>query len=365
MLRYAIRFLLACACTLPAACGGGGGSAGSSPPPPAPPPPYNPCPDRGNFSWEGGYDAAAVTFPSVPLGEPAPFYDQSNLPPSFDGTILRPADTGAYPGARPAVILQHGLNGSQCSLWYMARALAGAGYVTLVYTQPDNTIPDVIGVDFDAIVSAIDFLGSPQNPYAAETDAADIGLVGHSAGSSAVSYAQNLPEAADVKAIAALDNLKHWLEGDPGAAEQGCIPPEQYPVTARVPALGFAMDAVCPFNPNNDGTDIKEAGWSWWRGNTVPATELVMRGYTHLTFVDDPQSGGSSAQLETLAYFVEAWFDRWLNGNYSADQRLLACSVDGQNTADLLSQTFLSGVFLTEAGVNTVDYASALAGRCN
>lgn len=340
-----------------AGCGGGSSSAPQSST-------YNPCPDRGNFSWEGSYVAEPVTFPSIPLGETPPFYDPSNLPSGFSGTILRPADTKSYPGPRPAIVLQHGHNGTQCGLWYMARALAGDGYVTITYTQPYNEIPATEGVDFDAVVSAIDFLGSQANPYYSHTDPANIGVVGYSEGSSAASYVPQLPEAYAVHAAVALDNLKHWLAGDSGAAGQGCVPPTQYPVAPTVPTLGFAMDFVCPDNPNSDAADIKEAGWSWWQQNGLPSIELVMRGYTHDTFTDGQQDGGTSEQLRTLAYFVEAWFDRWLNGNYDADQSLLACSVNGQATVNLLSENFLSGAYLDEAGVDTSDYATYLGQNC-
>lgn len=346
-------------CALLSACGSGSGSQSLSPPPSV-----NPCPGQGSFAWNGGYDALTVRFPAIPLGESPPYYDPSTLPQNFSGTILRPSDQAGSPGRRPAVVLQHGHNGSQCGLWYLARALAGAGYVALVYTQPYDAIPDTIGVDDDAIVSAIDFLGSPQNPYSQYTNPSLIGLVGYSEGSIAVSYSQDLPEASNVDAIVALDNLKHWQSGDPGAAGQSCIPPELYPVTPRVPALGLAMDAVCPYQPANDGPDIKESGWTWWRSNGVPAMELVMRGFAHETFADGTK-GGTSAQLQNVAYFVEAWFQRWLNGDYSADSRLLACSVHGQGTAGLLSQTFLSGAYLTEAQADTDDYAADLAQRCN
>ncbi|MGH8428070.1 MAG: dienelactone hydrolase family protein [Gammaproteobacteria bacterium] len=351
-------------CTLLCACSSGG-SPSSSPPSPPPPPPqaYNPCPDQGNFPWQGPFYAQAVTFPSIPLGETPPLYDPSTLPPDFSGTILRPADIQTYPGPRPAVVLQHGHNGNQCNLWYMARALAGAGYVAIVYTQPYNVIPDTLGVDFDAVVSAIDFLGSAQNPFYRYTNPAVIGIVGFSEGSTAASYVPNLPEAYAVHAVAALDNLKHWIGGDAGAAGQGCEPPEQYPTTPLVPALGFAMDEVCPDNPQNDGADIKETGWNWWRDNQIPSVELVMRGYAHATFGDGTY-GGSSEQLQTLAYFVEAWFDRWLNDDFDADQQVLACTVNGQNTSGLLSQAFLSGAYLTEANIDTSDYATYLTQNC-
>ncbi|HEX5314177.1 MAG TPA: hypothetical protein VFX38_04605, partial [Gammaproteobacteria bacterium] len=76
------------------------------------------------------------------------------------------------------------------------------------------------------------------------------------------------------------------------------------------------------------------------------------------------RGGGSSRQLQTIAWFVEAWFDRWLNDDLSANQRLLACTVNGESTAGLLSDNFLSGVYLPDASVDTSDYKSYLGQHC-
>ena len=58
-----------------------------------------------------------------------------------------------------------------------------------------------------------------------------------------------------------------------------------------------------------------------------------MAGYLHLDFA----VGGHEQQHRDLAYFVEAWFDRWLLGDPSAEDRLLADTVLGRPTASLLS----------------------------
>ena len=88
----------------------------------------------------------------------------------------------------------------------------------------------------------------------------------------------------------------------------------------------------------------------------MPTFELVMAGYNHLDFA----TPGSEQKHRDLSYFIEAWLDRWVGGDVTADSRLLADTVLGAPTTSLLSERFLSGAFLP-GEIDTADYRAYLA----
>jgi hypothetical protein len=250
------------------------------------------------------------------------------IPPSYDGDLFRPADTKAYPGKRPAIALMHGRGGNKCALAWAARLLAAHGYVTLVWTVPgtaaasDPNPPAILATE-----RAITFLRSPSNPYKHYIRRNNLGLAGHSLGATAVSYVQGISK--PVQAIVALDNLKKFTYGDPATA-LGCAPAMSHPGTPRVPALGLAMDQPCASDAAK--TD-KQYGFRTWREAKLPTMELVMRGFAHTDF----SRSGSDAKLQRVAYYLLAWFDRWLQGDQSQCARLLSSQPLGIPIAQMLS----------------------------
>lgn len=306
----------------------------------------DPCPAQAHFGWMGESASEAVSIPS--LGAPSGIA-------SYDGTILRPADPVTFPGPRPVVLLQHGLGGNQCAQWWTAQDLAGHGFIAVVWTAPrgaDTTSAFINAVD--AMRSAIAFVRTPANPYAAVSDSSRIALAGHSLGSIVASFVQQDPDPG-VRAVVALDTLRRWVNGDPGGAVFECAAAQQLEITPRVPALGFAKDGPCDALPDHAPPDLKLPGFLHWRDAGIPTMELVMAGYAHLDFA----SPGSEAKHRDLAYFIEAWLDRWLLGDESADGRLLADTVLGRPASSLLSTTFLSGAYLPGL-VDSSDYAAFL-----
>ena len=276
---------------------------------------------------------------------------------AYPGTILRPADTSAYPGPRPVVVLQHGLGGNQCGQWWTAEDLAGHGYVTVVWSSPTGAGQVQAFVNaVDAMRSAIAFVRGPANPYAAYSDGSRIGLGGMSLGSIVTSFVQGDPDPG-VKAAVALDTLRHRLTGDPGGAVSECVGNPGVEVTPRVPALGFAKDEPCNARPDYAPADLKQAGFLHWRGRGIPAVQLVMAGYNHLDF----SVGANEQQRRDLSYFIEAWYDRWLLGDQTALERVFADSVGGRPIESLLSTRFLSGAAVE--GVDTTDLRAFLADR--
>jgi hypothetical protein len=156
-----------------------------------------------------------------------------------------------------------------------------------------------------------------------------------------------------VRALAALDSLKRFAQGDPAAAV-GCTAPRR-PVTARVPALGFAMDRPCLERPTLVEPDLKKTGHALWKAAGRPTMTLVMRGFEHSSFT----ARGSEEQLRRVGHFLLAWFDRYLGRDRGATRRILARRVDGVRTRRLLSTTFRSAAYLP-GRIDCEDYARCL-----
>jgi pimeloyl-ACP methyl ester carboxylesterase len=314
---------------------------------PSPAPAANPCPAQPHHQWMGDYAAETVTIPS--LTHPGGIA-------SYAGTIARPADPAAYPGARPVVLIQHGLGGSQCAQWWTARGLAGHGYVAVVWTSPVGGSPTTAFVNaVDAMRSARAFVRSAANPYAPVSDTTRMALAGHSLGSIVASFVQQDADPG-VRTIVALDTLRRSLLGDPGGAVFECIPPPVGEITPRVPAVGFAKDEPCDVRPDHAPADLKLPGFDRWREAGMPAVELVMAGYNHLDFA----SPGSEAEHRDLAYFIEGWLARWLSDDQAGEERFFADAVHGRPIEELLSTTFHSGAFLP-GRVDSSDFRAFLA----
>jgi hypothetical protein len=317
-----------------------------------------PCSNTPPLAWQGPAVERAVTIPGAALVT-IPGAAVVTIPGagrSLVGEVFRPADTKTYPGPRPAIIVLHGLGDSQCGVWWAARALAGHGYSTLTFTNPDPGTDDY----YANAKAALAFLVGKDNPYAAYTDASRVGASGHSQGSIEAALLQADPKNG-VSAIVAFDNIHRWVYGDPGAAED-CSPtvPEMQQITPRVPALGEAEDAPCTTAPFETGADLKETGWAWWRAAGIP-TELVdIAGAKHTDWSQSAQGDAHASELHIFAYYAQAWFDRWLLGACDAQARLLARSVLDQPVTKVLSNDYLSGAFLPGA-IDTSGLAATLA----
>jgi pimeloyl-ACP methyl ester carboxylesterase len=302
----------------------------------------SPCDGQPAFDWMGASESATVSIPSL---------SQPHGITAYDGTILKPADAGAFPGPRPVVLLQHGLGGGQCALFWTARDLAGHGYVAIVWTAPQGADEvDAFVNALDAMRSAVVFVRGASNPYLASTDGSRMALGGHSLGSIVSGFVQQDSDPG-VRALIALDTLRRWVNGDPGGAVFECAADQALEITPRVPALGFAKDEPCNARPDHAPPDLKLAGFDWWRDHEVPVVELVMAGYTHSDF----GTPGSEAKHRELARFIEAWLARWLMDD---DEALDAFF--GRGSEGLLSTRFLSGAYLP-GEVDSRDFRAFLA----
>jgi hypothetical protein len=306
---------------------------GSAPPAAATVTGTNPCPAIASYPWMGNSVGTRVTIPSQ---------SHPNGITSYKGAILRPADTSAYPGKRPLVAIQHGLGGTLCTDWWLAEDLAGHGYTAIAWTSPkDPNHAKAFANAYDASRSAILFAGTSSNPDRARTDVAKVTMAGHSMGSIVTSAIQSDP-ALHIKAGIALDSLRRYIVGDPAAAASDCVGDPAGQVTPVAPVLGFAMDLPCAARPDFASPDLKLDGFDFWHANRVPATSLVMAGFTHGDFA----SGGSEQQQRILDHYIRAWLALYIKGDQSATQRMLARSVDGMAAETLFSSRFLSGLYL-------------------
>ncbi len=309
----------------------------------------NPCPNQPTYSWMGDSVAAPVTIPSL---------THPNGTSSYDGSIFRPANTSAYPGSRPLIVFAHGVNGAMCNLDWAAQDAAGHGYTAIVVTANagDNTAQFVEGLDAQS--SAIAFARSAANPDLAETDGDRVAVSGFSLGSIVASVdQQNAATDPAIKTVVAFDTLRRYVTGDKGGVDKQCLPPGMSEITPEVPALTFASDHPCGANKTYAPPDLKLSAFGHWRDAGFPVEQLVMRDYNHTDFA----TSGSETQLHDLSHYFEAWLSLYLGGNANAAHALVAESVNGRPTTDILSTTFQSGAFLPDLDVNTSDFSAYLA----
>ena len=167
----------------------------------------------------------------------------------YDADVLRPKKVSRT-ARLPGIVLLHGKGGQKCALWWAARLLAGKNYETVVLTFPSGgPVADAEASAATATRSATAWLRSNQNPYHSNLNRHDIALVGHSLGAIAAQDVQQDPSLAYIRTIVALDNLRKYLDGDPGGAVT-CDPAMlARPITPRVPALGLGSETGCPDFP--------------------------------------------------------------------------------------------------------------------
>jgi dienelactone hydrolase len=198
------------------------------------------------------------------------------------------------------------------------------------------------------------------NPYWQRFDHKRVGLAGHSYGAAGVSYIGQLDKRVD--AIVAWDNLSQPSPGKDGQnfppGEKGCpAHPEQrvdltkMPGKGAAPALGMSADYFLPPTPNtseppspqhcdqvlaeyeqhgtppsrDDGTGCKSLASKGYSHRGIDTGEIVIRGGSHLdfSFIPNHAFGASLRGADETAWYTTAWFDKYVKGDRSADERLL------------------------------------------
>jgi len=216
--------------------------------------------------------------------------------------------TRAGPPRRPGIVITNGsVQADEQLYWYVAQALAKAGYVVLTWDPQGQGQSDTYGESpdqnegapaqsdgrpfFDGTEDAINFfLSTPQHPYEPESscssgtthapkqdrrvrsgldsgydpfwqllDPSRIGIAGHSYGAAGVSYIGQWDPR--VKAIVAWDNLSQPSPGTnsgsfpPGEAGCPAHPTDRTPARITKPALGMTADYFLPPAPNTQQPD--------------------------------------------------------------------------------------------------------------
>ncbi|HWT93501.1 MAG TPA: hypothetical protein VN238_10925 [Solirubrobacteraceae bacterium] len=281
-------------------------------------------------------------------------------PGARDPYTGRTLSSGRLPGV---VITTGSVQGSERMYFWLAQDLAERGYTVLTYDVqgqgtsgtfphegPVNGLPfcnpfaeprdleqfGCPGVPFQqpanfvhGTTDALDFFTSDANPLRGKLDPSRIGIAGHSLGAAAVSYVQGADPR--VKAVVALDKLD--ASGDLGV--EG--------VTPRVPALAVQSEygfTVAPYWLNGGSSLVptptsplerpdprreQKTGFDAWRAKGVDTMLIVPRASTHLDYTDLPLVLPASRYGQALtSVYAQAWFDRHLRGDTTAERRLLA-----------------------------------------
>lgn len=179
------------------------------------------------------------------------------------------------------------------------------------------------------------------NPHAAALDASRIGIVGHSLGAASVSVVQQTDPRVD--AIVAWDGLSAN-------------------VTPKVPALGMSADYLIVPTPNLSDPDpaTKGRAVARWAQAGVDAMEVVIRGGSHFEWSYAPNLLPATLRgIDAAAWYTTAWFDRYVKGDASADDRLLTdrwrtdpidAALDPPGAGNLHSALYRSPVAIKLAG---------------
>jgi dienelactone hydrolase len=204
-------------------------------------------------------------------------------------------------------------------------------------------------------------LNAAYNPYWELFDGKRVGLAGHSYGAAGASYIGQWDKRVD--AIVAWDNLSQPSPGNgsqsfpPG--EKGCpAHPEDRtdltqslgPKTDGKPALGMSADYFLPPEPNtseppspaecdavgtayeqgtpptqDQGLNCKSLASKEYSKHGVDTGELVIRGGSHLDFswIPNHAFGATLRGADMIDWYTTAWFDKYVKGDPTADQRLL------------------------------------------
>lgn len=321
------------------------------------------------------------------------FLPGSSIAPPYPGIVITPGSIQAY----------------KEMYYWAAEGLAEAGYMVLIYDVQGQGQSEVFPHDpngdiacgshgcqgvpfqqsynfFQGTRDAHAFLMStPSAPYGDAVPAADqgnanaagtnafnpawadlnrhrIGIAGHSLGASAVSVVgQEL--ACDlatpvqerdgcVSGIVAWDALSAIDEDKAGK-----------PVLAiRAPALSLTAEYFLnpsPATPNSPpDPEEKLDAYKQMKATGVDSMRVGLRSSTHLEFTYIPLILPASRYGERVAmYYTLAWFDRYVRGERSADQRLTAKFFDGSADASSIG----AGLYDLQTGKNQ---PYTIAGNC-
>ncbi len=208
---------------------------------------------------------------------------------------------------------------------------------------------------------------SPDNRTVTPGRTTRLAIVGHSLGALAVSYLQGVDTR--VEAVVALDKLES------SASAIGALMNSPGAITPKVPALALQSEYgfnVGPYFANPDLFNLSgitlptqapdplreaKSGYLGWKQSGVDTMLIVPRASTHLEYTDIPWALPASRYGQDVSsYYTQAWLNKYLKHDPSADSALLATSFNylepvnigvwksvTLNRADRLSFYFCSG----------------------
>ena len=321
-------------------------------------------PWRNEVSWRGGVHQRV--------------YFLNRWGAKLAGDLWGPPDLFERPARHPAVVITDGsIQASARMYWWAAQTLAENGYVVLTYDvqgqgesetyahrpdgsvwcggagQPPGTPPflkeltDCPGFPFQQPANFggghIDahnwLLSTPDaphtffqdgtgtarfNPWHAYVDPAAIGAAGHSLGAAAVSFVQGHPELLrePIRATVAWDALSTC--DDFGSAYEGTCDPA-YATRPSAPALNLTNDFFLPRRLSElPDPSAALAGFELWRSAGFDTMSFALASGTHLEYTLGPILPATRYGAEVAAFYTLAFFDRYLRGDPSASERLLA-----------------------------------------
>jgi dienelactone hydrolase len=326
-----------------------------------------------DLCWNG-YDACAgdtrlYDWQAKGYGIVTPFLFTARNGAQLSGHVWA---TRSGPAKRPGVVITDGsVQADEELYWFVAQALAKAGYVVMTFDPQGQGLSDTLGQGadrlegvpaqtdgrpfYDGTEDALNFfLSTPSHRYVpvkscnsgtshasyqsarvkAGFDAAynpfwsllnrhKVGLAGHSYGAGAVSYIGQWDKR--VRAVVAWDNLG---KPEAGGREKGCVDKTaRAPAKPRVPALGMSADYGLPPTPHTSlpGYDEKTQESLVYSKHHIDTGEIVVRGGSHLdfSFIPNPAFGASLYGPDMIAWYTVAWFDYYLKHDDSAFRRLV------------------------------------------
>lgn len=314
--------------------------------------------------------------------------------------------TKAGPAKRPGIVITNGsVQAPEELYWFAAQTLAKAGYVVMTWDPQGQGYSDTFGegVDrqdgfpsqtgqpfYDGTEDALDFFfsspdaayrprvscssgtdhtakqaarvadgrNSAHNPFFALLDPSRVGVVGQSLGAGAVSYIGQIDPR--VKAIVAMDNLSAPSSG-PTCTSTPASRPKDPDLTK--PALGLTNDYALFETAKQSLPDpkAKQGGSNRLTALGVDTGSIVVRGGTHFegAFIPNPAFGSTLRGNDLYAWYLRAWFDRYVKQDPGADAPLLTdrwrndpleAAVDSAGDGNQFSQYYLSRLDVTRVG---------------
>ena len=180
---------------------------------------------------------------------------------------------------------------------------------------------------------SLNWFDSSANPYFGSLNTNEIGIAGHSLGAGAVSEVGQCDKR--VKTIVAWDDLDAITSCTGGGETIPAKDQWNDGKLIHVPALALTNDYLFNPQPMSSPPDAqsKAAGYDQVVKAGYDSMQVAFRNATHLTYSYVPYVLPANELSERMAsYYTVAWFDRYLKGDRSGFNRLIATKFD--NSAD-------------------------------